>query len=221
MGVNPPLAGRLGGRILPSSKIQVYQYTVMTYRFLASFFVLVTALTLYAGQPENDPPTPIARAHTIIKSFYASSNPVKREMLVSSLAIAAQERESASLLTEALDHDKDPKVRITASAAMAEGKCRTCIPALKGTLDDKDIVVAFAAAKALWALGDKSGLPLLRRCSRVSEKTPKALFTALCSTPTTLCTLRLLWHCSVSMKPPVFCLVPRERPLRSPSRVGR
>jgi hypothetical protein len=131
----------------------------MTQRLLASFFLVLTVLTLGAEQPPTAK-TPIVKARNIIKGFYASPNPVKRQMVINCLGIAAQDRGSADLLTQALNQDKDPKIRINAASAMAEGQCRSCIPALKHTLDDKDIVVAFAAAKALWDLGDRSGLPL-------------------------------------------------------------
>ncbi|HEX4231741.1 MAG TPA: HEAT repeat domain-containing protein [Bryobacteraceae bacterium] len=143
----------------------------MTRRLLASFFLLIAALTISAQEPRpqtsQDKQT---EARGILKSFYSSSNPAKREMVVSVLSVAARDRGVADMLTGALSHDKDPKIRTLAASAMAEGKCRSCIPVLRTMLDDADIVVAFSSAKALWDMGDRSGLPLFEEVLSGSQK---------------------------------------------------
>lgn len=111
------------------------------------------------GQP-NAPKNQLSQARSLLKTLYSSSNPVKRQMVVNAMGIAATDRGVAGMLIDALNNDKDPTVRTVAASSMAEGRCRSCLPVLRHTLDDRDIVVAFAAAKALWALGDRSGLPL-------------------------------------------------------------
>ncbi|HEX4808127.1 MAG TPA: HEAT repeat domain-containing protein [Bryobacteraceae bacterium] len=132
----------------------------MTLRLLASFYPLLTISVLWAQDSPPSPQEEQVTARSILKEIYASPNSTKRELVVNSLGIATHDRGSVDMLTSSLKNDKDPKVRTLAAAAMSEGKCRDCISVLKQVLDDKDIVVAFAAGKALWDLGDRSGLPL-------------------------------------------------------------
>ena len=120
---------------------------------------------------------------------------MKREMVVSAMSIAATDRDVSEMLINALVHDSDPTVRTMAASSMAEGNCRTCIPALRRNLDDKDIVVAFAAAKALWEMGDRSGLPLFEEVLSGQRKTRKELFEELSSKRTAPCTIHRLWLC--------------------------
>jgi HEAT repeat protein len=57
--------------------------------------------------------------------------------------------------------DMDSLVRQTAAGELGEMKSRQSIPALKAALDDPSAEVAFAAAKALWDMGDKTGRSLI------------------------------------------------------------
>ena len=56
-----------------------------------------------------------------------------------------------------LQKDTDPLIRATAAAELGEMKSRQSFPALKAALDDPSGEVGFAAAKALWDMGDKTG----------------------------------------------------------------
>jgi HEAT repeat protein len=140
-------------------------------RLLVSFFLVIAGSGLSAQdrQPKTSQDKQVV-AHTILKSFYSSTNPAKREMAVSVLSVAARDRGVADMLTDALVHDKDPKIRTLAASVMAEGNCRSCIPVLRNMLDDADIVVAFSAAKALWDMGDHSGLPLFEEVLSGQQK---------------------------------------------------
>jgi HEAT repeat protein len=61
------------------------------------------------------------------------------------------------LLDSTLQKDKDGRVRVAAASALGFMKARKAIPALRTSLDDKEVPVRFAAAQALWKMGDHSG----------------------------------------------------------------
>jgi HEAT repeat protein len=60
-------------------------------------------------------------------------------------------------LVEAALKDHDSLIRATAAAELGEMKSRQSFPALKAALDDRSGEVGYAAAKALWDMGDKTG----------------------------------------------------------------
>jgi HEAT repeat protein len=68
--------------------------------------------------------------------------------------------EVVQLLTGFLQ-DENLEMRQTAAAVMDQMKCRSCIPVLKTALDDENGEVSFAAAKALWDMGDRTGREML------------------------------------------------------------
>jgi HEAT repeat protein len=72
-------------------------------------------------------------------------------------------------------HDKDPVVRQTAAAELADMKSLQSIPALKTEIDDSAGEVAFAAAKALWDLGDLSGRELIEDVLTGEQKSSEGL----------------------------------------------
>ena len=57
--------------------------------------------------------------------------------------------------------DKEVTVRMTAAAVLGEMQARTAIPRLRQALDDVSAEVNFAAAQALWKMGDQSGREVL------------------------------------------------------------
>jgi len=67
---------------------------------------------------------------------------------------------TAKMITGAFA-DKELDVRTAALLAAAQTKNHALIPAMRPLLDDKEPQVAFAAACALWKLGDHSGQDLL------------------------------------------------------------
>jgi hypothetical protein len=69
------------------------------------------------------------------------------------------ETEAIQLVEGAL-RDPDSLVRQTAAAELGQMKVREAIPSLKTAMDDAAGEVAFAAAKALWDMGDRSGRDL-------------------------------------------------------------
>ena len=57
--------------------------------------------------------------------------------------------------------DKEVTVRMTAAAALGEMQARSAMPRLRQALDDISAEVDFAAAQALWKMGDQSGREIL------------------------------------------------------------
>jgi HEAT repeat protein len=57
--------------------------------------------------------------------------------------------------------DRDADVRRQAALALGAMKARSAVPSLRAALEDKDAGVTFAAAQALWALGDRAGRNIL------------------------------------------------------------
>ena len=57
--------------------------------------------------------------------------------------------------------DKEVTVRMTAAAALGEMQARSAMPRLRQALDDVSAEVDFAAAQALWKMGDQSGREIL------------------------------------------------------------
>ena len=84
----------------------------------------------------------------------------RRRQAVTAIASIGTTSETVPLIEDALK-DSDSLVRQTAAAELGLMKSTQSIPALKAVLDDTSAEVAFAAAKALWDLGDKSGRDLI------------------------------------------------------------
>jgi len=57
--------------------------------------------------------------------------------------------------------DKEITVRMTAAAVLGEMQARAAIPRLRQALDDVSVEVNFAAAQALWKMGEHSGRDIL------------------------------------------------------------
>ena len=88
------------------------------------------------------------------------SNPIKRVQAVTAMAIMRPLPKSRALVESAFD-DKDYSIRQAACTALDEMKSRASIPKLKDALNDKAPEVVFAAAKALYDMGDPIGREVL------------------------------------------------------------
>jgi HEAT repeats/PBS lyase HEAT-like repeat len=111
--------------------------------------LLISAACLLA-QPEKT-------AWEVLKPGLADTNPLHRRQAVTATGSAGTDPEAVHLVEEAMKSDKDPLIRATAAAELAEMHSRQSLPALRAALDDPEGEVRFAAAQALWDLGDKSG----------------------------------------------------------------
>src|SRR5579872_7066370 len=100
-------------------------------------------------------PSP-AEAWKMLSDSAESDKMRDRSDAISALTILGGDRRADDLVSEALD-DKDESIRMLAVTSLGDMKARAAIPKLKAALDDKSPQVSFAAAQALWKMGDKSG----------------------------------------------------------------
>ena len=98
------------------------------------------------------PPSP----WQILSSGAADHNPRRRAEAIAALGTMAPTLRALHLIEKALD-DKDSSIRQVAAINLGEMRALSAIPKLKKALNDPAPEVSFAAAKALWNMGDRSG----------------------------------------------------------------
>ena len=103
--------------------------------------------------------TPETDALTILTEAAADKNPAKRRQAISALEHSGAHPKAVALAEAALE-DTELDVRQAAATALGLMKSRASIPKLRKAIDDEAPEVQFAAASALWALGDRSGRAL-------------------------------------------------------------
>ena len=130
---------------------------------------VLLSMQLALAQPEKT-------AWDVLKPGLTDKNPDKRRQAVTAAGSIGLVPEAIQKVEEAL-HDIDPLVRQTAAAELAEMKSTQSIPALKTEIDDPSGEVAFAAAKALWDLGDVSGRELIEDVLTGEQKTSEGMVT--------------------------------------------
>jgi len=99
---------------------------------------------------------PEKTAWEVLKPGLADTNPLSRRQAVTATGSIGLDPEAIRLVEAALK-DRDSLIRATAAAELGEMKSRQSFPALKAALDDPAGEVGFAAARALWDMGDKTG----------------------------------------------------------------
>ena len=115
---------------------------------ITAIVVLIAPLSL--AQPDKT-------AWDVLKIGLVDTNPLSRRQAVTATGSIGLDPEAIRLVEAALKDDKDSLIRATAAAELGEMKSRQSFPALKAALDDPAGEVGFAAAKALWDMGDKTG----------------------------------------------------------------
>jgi|UPI000376E3D3 HEAT repeat protein len=90
-----------------------------------------------------------------------ASESQQRQFALAALSTLGTLKKATDLIANALLLDADRQVRAFAAAILGKGNIRAGIPSLRKALDD-EAAVAFAAAKALWDMGDHSGVVLFR-----------------------------------------------------------
>jgi HEAT repeat protein len=104
------------------------------------------------------PPTKLDQAWETLSTLNQSSNIQRREYAITGYAFLAQQSGRALALTSnVLASDTDSQLRAFTASALGKEKCRAAIPALRKALNDRSSGVAFAAAKALWDMDDRTG----------------------------------------------------------------
>lgn len=106
--------------------------------------------------PDLTPADLAAQAWSILHEGAASHSLRKRTDAIAALS-SMQGDPGAIKLIEAGLVDKNLDVRRIAAAALGNMDAKEAIPALKKATDDPDPTVSFAAAEALWKMGDRSG----------------------------------------------------------------
>jgi HEAT repeat protein len=112
----------------------------------------------------------------LLQHALTASNPETRKIAVVALSLAAT---SGPLFTqlEQMLQDKDLDVRLAVVEGLAGVKTKAAIAALHTALNDATPEVSFAAAKALWALGDPAGKQVLLAVLAGENKTASGFFT--------------------------------------------
>lgn len=124
--------------------------------------VLFVAAASLPAQPEKT-------AWEVLKTGLNDKNVDTRRQAVTATGSIGLDPEALRLVEQAL-RDQDPLVRQTAAAQLGQMKAKQAIPSLKTALDDASGEVAFAAAKALWDIGDKRGRDLIEDVLTGQEK---------------------------------------------------
>jgi HEAT repeat protein len=116
----------------------------------AKLTFLLVPLACLMAQPERT-------AWDVLKPGLADTNPLNRRQAVTATGAVGLDPQAVQLVEAAMKDDTDPLIRATAAAELGEMRSRQSFPALKAALDDPEGEVGFAAAKALWDMGDKTG----------------------------------------------------------------
>ncbi len=157
-----PAVGRRLGSLLPA---------------LTAIFFLTVAASAYQASPQKSGVAPPASrtavqstedaaareaetmAWDILVKGVAERQSLKRARAIAALGAVGVRPEVVKLIEAGLA-DKDSGVRQAAATTLGEMKSRGSIPKLQQAMDDKSPAVAFAAARALWDMGERSGRSL-------------------------------------------------------------
>jgi len=109
----------------------------------------------------------VAQAWGTLEGLLTSNSAQTRKYAIGALElIAGKHSRARKLIERTLATDKDAEVRSYAASSLGQGKIRAAMPALRTALRDNDAAVAFAAAKALADMGDRSGSDLFQKVLR-------------------------------------------------------
>lgn len=95
-------------------------------------------------------------AWKLLQTGMASDKARSRSDALSALTILPSNTKATTLIEDRLE-DKEESIRVLAATSLGDIKARSAIPSLKKNLEDPSAQVSFAAAQALWKMGDRSG----------------------------------------------------------------
>lgn len=128
--------------------------------------------------PPAPPPSPEEnRANLILTDGLASKNPDVRKQAVAALGLIGPREPYLSQIATALS-DKDVYVRLSAVASIVDLKDKGTADLLNQALSDGTPEVSFAAAKALYGLGDPRGRDAMLAILEREAKTHSSFLTA-------------------------------------------
>ena len=142
----------------------------------------LAALTLWGQSKSVGPPAPPPspeenRANVILNEGLANKNPDVRKQAVAALGLIGPREPYLSEITTALS-DKDVYVRLSAIASIVDLKDKGTADLLNQALSDGTPEVSFAAAKALYGLGDPRGRVAMLAILDREAKTQSGFLTA-------------------------------------------
>src|SRR5919108_2427101 len=108
----------------------------------------------------GEPRSVAARAWKVLEDGMAEKDISKRTEAIAALGIVGPKPKAMGLLEGALRDDEDA-IRQTAVVALGQMKSRRSVRRLRQLLNDEQAEVSFAAAEALWRMGDRSGRSIL------------------------------------------------------------
>jgi HEAT repeat protein len=108
------------------------------------------------AQPAASAKSPSGAAWDVLTASASNRNSLRRAEAVVALGTAGSQKRILRLVEQALD-DSDAAIRELAARTLGEMRARSSIPKLTHALNDDSPDVSFAAAKALWSMGNRSG----------------------------------------------------------------
>ena len=132
-------------------------------------FVLLLCPAIYAADEVE------AKANKILQDALEDKNPDIRKQAAVALSITGGREPYLTKLIGLLQ-DKDVDVRLAAIASLSEIRSKAVSAALRKALEDDVPEVSFAAAKALWSLGDPWGKKALMAVLEGENKTSSSFF---------------------------------------------
>src|SRR5271154_1988364 len=129
--------------------------------------ILATAIPVLA-QPEQT-------AWEVLKLGLTEKNVDKHRQALTAIGSIGPTQQGRELVEQAMKDDSAPLTREPAPAVLGQMNAPESIPALKAALEDPEGEVQFAAAKALWDMGDKTGRGLIEDVLTGQQKTTEGL----------------------------------------------
>ena len=116
------------------------------------------------------------KADRLLQEALESKNPDTRKQVAVALSITGAREPYLSKLIGLLQ-DKDVEVRLATVSSLSEIRTKAVTTALHKAIEDEVPEVSFAAAKALWSLGDPLGKKALMAVLEGENKTSSSFFT--------------------------------------------
>lgn len=127
--------------------------------------------------------TSVQLAWTTIEDLALSGNPQHRKYSAAAFALLAQkDKRALDAETNLLLSDREAEVRAFTASALGQERVSAAFPILRQALDDQSAPVAFAAAKALWDMKDRSGVEVFEEVVTGARKDTQGLMNSYLST---------------------------------------
>ena len=144
-------------------------------------FALASLVSLALAQAPPTPPTPpepppAEQCRQVLDAGLHDKNPDTRLQAVIALSLSSEKQPWTGMLADMLD-DKDVQVRVATVASLVDLRGPDTNKALHKALDDEVPEVSFAAARALYGLGDPAGKTALLSVLARETKTTSGFIT--------------------------------------------